>query len=350
MVLRGGFRTLRASHAVHICSRNYHKPVMLLECLSWLRVEEGGVYIDCTLGGGGHSLSILEAGGRVIGLDQDEDAVLHASKTCSKFLKSGKMEIFHANFRKIDSIILKSKLFAERNGLKHGRVTQDALVAGSCGVDGVLMDLGVSSHQIDQARRGFAFSQEGPIDMRMRQRGGGESCDLLPRSQELRDFVSTPYAVQGISGEDIVNKWSASEIADALYNFGDERNSRAIARQICLARPFESTVQLADVISAITPWKRRTATLARCFQALRIVVNDEMNALDEALASMRKCIRTGGRLVVLSYHSLEDRRVKGTMKSENWQPLMKKALRPSVEEVQSNSRARSAKMRAATAL
>eukprot|EP00605_Chrysophyceae_sp_TOSAG23-4_P001185 GSChrysophyteH1.ASY1.ANO1.1294.1 assembled CDS len=178
MVLRGGFRTLRASHAVHICSRNYHKPVMLLECLSWLRVEEGGVYIDCTLGGGGHSLSILEAGGRVIGLDQDEDAVLHASKTCSKFLKSGKMEIFHANFRKIDSIILKT---------------------GSCGVDGVLMDLGVSSHQIDQARRGFAFSQEGPIDMRMRQRGGGESC------------------------EDIVNKWSASEIADALYNFGDER-------------------------------------------------------------------------------------------------------------------------------
>ena len=156
------------------------------------------------------------------------------------------------------------------------------------GVDGVLMDLGISSHQIDEASRGFAFGSEGPLDMRM---ASGESSGSLTAAT-------------------IVNKWDVDSLANVLYEYGDETRSRQISREIVSARPHSTTFDVKKAICRVTSYKRQSATLARCFQALRIVVNDELGALDDALNSMHRCVVPGGRLVALSYHSLEDRRVK----------------------------------------
>ena len=336
----------------------YHTPVMLAECLEYLDVKPGGLYIDCTLGGGGHSRAILERGGRVIGIDQDPQALTHAALVCREYIGSGHMEIFQANFRDAASTILsRSTLLATRNA-------EGQAVGGGSGADGVLLDLGVSSHQIDEASRGFAFGQEGPLDMRMCQSGDISSS-------------SSPPTELALTAAHVVNEWDPDTIAAVLQRFGDETNHRAIAKQIVLRRPLTSTLQLEAAISGVTPWRRRAATLARCFQALRIVVNDEMSALDEALAQAAGYVCEGGRLVVLSYHSLEDRKVKrllrglrtegspvpaqqpprrnATGKGQGreqrptlpWEPLLKKAQVASAAEVALNGRARSAKLRAA---
>jgi len=306
------------------------------------------LYVDCTLGGGGHTRAILERGGLVVGLDQDEDAIAHTSSQLQSYIDDNKFEIIKSNFRHMHNVIKhKSKLAAASNGF----------------VDGILMDLGVSSHQINEASRGFAFGADGPLDMRM-----GRSSDL--------------------KATNIINSMEVNDLADILYKYGEEQKSRQIAREIVSARPLNSTQELAAAISRITSFKERPKTLARCFQAIRIHVNDEVGALDDALSSAHELLRPGGRLVVMSYHSLEDRLVKnlffrqassaqststagGTTQSaagiasqsaagsttqsavvanpmlNPWIPLFKRAVTPSEQEIESNRRSRSAKLRAA---
>eukprot|EP01041_Mallomonas_annulata_P006292 gene6292-12737_t len=314
-------------------STTYHVPVMLDECLNNLMTVPNGLYIDCTLGGGGHTREILKRGGRVIGLDQDPDAIAETSNKLNEYIKNGQLEIIQRNFRQISSALRDSKL------------------ANGQPLDGILLDLGVSSYQINNPLRGFAFGSEGPLDMRMEKTG------------------------RGLTASDIVNTWDATKLANLLFDLGEEPRSRPLAKQIIACRPLNTTKDLADAISKITFFKHRTKTLARCFQALRIAVNDELGALDEVLTAAEHCVRPGGRLVVLSYHSLEDRRVKYLMKTgavrtyddntvvtipspfsspqdslsnlSPWNMLSKGAIGPSKEEIAINRRARSAKLRVA---
>lgn len=303
---------------------SYHIPVMLNECCSYLNIEEGKVFVDCTMGGGGHSEAILARGGKVIAIDQDQDAIAYATKRLQQYIIGGQLDIVQANFRTIKEVVRKSAL------------------ANDGKVDGVLMDLGVSSYQIDEPMRGFSFGADGPLDMRMN-----------------RPLVEGESRI-GSKAEDILNSISTTELANVLYNYGEETRSRQIARDIVLARPLNTTQDLVKIINRITPFKQRPKTLARCFQALRIHVNDEIGALKEALTDVSSILKPQGRLVVMSYHSLEDRLVKNLFKYGNilgeelgddgnnpWSLLMKKAQVASEEEVAINRRARSAKLRAA---
>lgn len=335
---------------------DYHVPVMMNECCDLLNIRPRGIYVDCTMGGGGHTRAILERGGRVIGIDQDPDSIERVKRLLSSYIAAGDLEVIQTNFRNIRDAIASSKLVGDGDGV----------------VDGVLMDLGISSFQIDEATRGFAFSQDGPLDMRMNKGMLGS---------ELDEGIPMPKVV---SAFDIINFWDANDIADILYNYGDEVRSRVIAREIVLARPLNTTGQLESVISRVTQFKQRSKTLARCFQALRIVVNDEIGALEDALLRMHECIRFEGRFVVMSYHSLEDRRIKqlfrdgviqgrsvigssdarhqgGRKRSDEsstlsissttvtnpWRVLNKRAVVPTDEELQLNRRSRSAKLRCA---
>jgi 16S rRNA (cytosine1402-N4)-methyltransferase len=346
----------------------YHLPVMLEECLDHLRIKPGGVYLDCTLGGGGHSKAILDRGGYVIGLDQDSDAIARASIVCKDYIREGKMEIFQTNFRNsADTVLSRSKLLQTAAA---NRDSSSGSGSGSIGADGVLMDLGISSHQIDEASRGFAFGSEGPLDMRMEQQG-------QTQQQQQTGTAAT------LTAATIVNEWDVDRLANVLYEYGDETRSRQIAREIVATRPHTTTFDVKEAISKVTSFKRRSPTLARCFQALRIVVNDEMSALDEALDHMHRVVLPGGRLVIMSYHSLEDKRVKNLIKTGSasgakqqqsvvegyttpqqqqqsvydlggstkivgpWKPCFKRAVGPSEEEMQRNRRSRSAKLRVA---
>lgn len=329
---------------------DYHIPVLRDECLEYLQILPGNVFVDCTLGGGGHTRAILEAGGSVIGLDQDPDAIAKASHVCKRYIEEGKLEIFQSNFRNIADIVTKRSKLAANRGSSFGFPV----------VDGILMDLGVSSHQINEPSRGFAFGADGPLDMRMSK---GEVLGNLSTSS--------------LTASTIINDYSAERLANILYNFGEESRSRQIAREIISARPLHTTGQLERVISHITSFAQRPKVLARCFQALRIAVNDEMGALDEALLTAHSCLRPLGRLVIISYHSLEDRRVKRVMKTGSlddyeqdeikasisgvskfmpqdttpslspWNPLFKRAQIPTDDEIVKNRRARSAKLRVA---
>lgn len=319
---------------------DYHIPVMRDECCKYLLsgpVQEKGVFVDCTVGGGGHTKAILEKGGKVIAFDQDPDALVETSRKLSRYIESGQLELVHTNFRNIANAVGESKL-AKNNG-------------GVC--NGVLMDLGVSSHQINEPGRGFAFAVDGPLDMRM------------GRDNEVEQTLSS----SSLTAATICNDFAQDDIADILYNYGEETRSRKLAREIVAARPIRTTKELVDVLSRVTPFKERTKILARCFQALRIAVNDEMGALDKALEDVHSVIRPGGRLVVLSYHSLEDRRVKTLIRTGKpqlnlddgdknvprglrtdglpWNAIFKKAQVPSPQEIEKNSRARSAKLRVA---
>jgi len=278
--------------------------------------------VDGTVGGGGHAAEILRAsapGGRLIGFDRDAVAIEAASKALSDF--AGRFELHHGNFSELAGTI-------ER---------------GSC--DGVLLDLGVSSPQLDQAERGFSFQQQGPLDMRMDRR-------------------------QALTAAELVNGWDARELAKIFREFGDEpqagRFARGIAQERTRAR-FETTTQLARLIERLAPRhgsKRHPAT--RVFQALRMAVNDEGRSLKSGLAAACTCLRSGGRLVVITFHSLEDRIVKefGREKTRDYTfegdvdvpelrrpvaPGMKwvqrKAVQPSEAEVKENPRARSAQLR-----
>jgi 16S rRNA (cytosine1402-N4)-methyltransferase len=313
-----------------------HVPVLLKEAIDFLAVRRGGTYIDATVGLGGHSCEIakrLGAPGHLIGLDKDP-AALEIARTrlspwtgkagSSTALSSAVADEMLARNDKLGrdwpAITLLQRSFAE---IASG---QDA-----DSVDGILADLGVSSLQLDDARRGFSFQAEGPLDMRMD-----------PHSER--------------TAEQVVNHLDERQLADVIYEFGEERRSRRIARAICRSRPIRNTAHLAEVISAaarpMNSEQRRIHPATRTFQALRIFVNRELDDLRALLEAAPRILKSGGRVVVISFHSLEDRMVKdafrdGEKKYKYFRVLTKKPVEASENEIDRNPRARSAKLRAA---
>lgn len=306
---------------------SYHTPVLAEEVLSFLINARRGVYVDGTLGGGGHAEAILkqlEADGSLLGIDADEDALLYASKRLEKF--GDRLILHRGNFRDLKKI-----------------VTEEGLE----GVEGVLLDLGVSSFQLDEPGKGFSFRSDSPLDMRM------------DRTQSL-------------SARGVVNEYDEFRIADILWKYGEERASRKIAHAIArtrLRKPIESAKDLSRVVEGLIGDRFLAKTLARVYQAIRIEVNNELENLKSGLSDAIDILCSGGRLAVISYHSLEDRIVKETLRAASAtsragiskffppvavQPrlkiLTKKYVGPRESEVRSNPRARSAKLRAAEKL
>jgi 16S rRNA (cytosine1402-N4)-methyltransferase len=285
-----------------------HEPVMVAETVETLAPGRGGLYVDCTVGLGGHARAILEAGGtRLIGLDRDPEALAHAAAALAPY--ADRVELVHADYRDTESILA---------------------ARGIAEVDGALADLGVSSMQLDGADRGFSFRRDEPLDMRMDQSQGRTVADLLADVRE-------------------------EELADVIYQFGEDRYARRIARAIVTARrtaPIVRTGQLAAIVRRSIPSRghQRIDPATRTFQALRIWVNRELEGLDLFLTSVTRLLSIGARLVVISFHSLEDRIVKQTFRAlargAALRLLTKRPLVPSDEEVARNPRARSAKLRA----
>lgn len=297
----------------------HHVTVLRQESVDALLPAEGKVFVDATLGGGGHTELLLQAGATVWGIDQDPAARAAARKRLAAY--GDRLHILAGNFRNA------AALLAE---------------AGVTQVDGILADIGISSPQVDKAERGFSFLQEGPLDMRM-----------------------NPNAPR--SAADIVNSTPESELADILWQYGEERASRAIARRIVAERekaPITTTTQLADIIASVLPRKGRNHPATRSFQALRIAVNDELGALDALLESGLDLLKSGGRFAVITFHSLEDRAVKRAFDTvtrpeidrPEWPAprpnpayaaklVFRKPLTASDAELAANPRARSAKLR-----
>ena len=295
-----------------------HVPVLLKEAIDFLAVRRGGTYIDATVGLGGHSLEIakrLGAPGHLIGFDKDPKA-LEIAETVVGHRSAVGGENQRADWPTVE--------------LQHGSFADLADDRRPTTVDGILADLGVSSLQLSDATRGFSFQADGPLDMRMN-----------PQSEP--------------TAEQVVNQFDERELADLIYEFGEERRSRRIARAIVRSRPILTTAQLAAVIStAARPMnqaERRIHPATRTFQALRIFVNRELDDLGKLLEAAPQLLKPGGRLVVISFHSLEDRIVKDAMregaKEGQYKLLTKKPVTASEEEIDRNPRARSAKMRAA---
>ena len=288
-----------------------HVPVLTTEALAFLRPERGGLFVDCTVGLGGHAEALLEAGAtRILGLDRDTQALTSARARLASY--GDRVELVHADFRSVDAVL-------------GGRGIET--------VDGALADLGVSSLQFDGPGRGFSFQRDEPLDMRMDTTRGETAADLVGRSNER-------------------------ELADAIYAFGEERHSRRIAKAIVRARreqPIETTGQLAAIVRRASGHRgyQRIDPATRTFQALRIWVNRELEGLDLFLETIVRRLRAGARLAVISFHSLEDRIVKHTFKAlanganAAVALLTKKPVVPSDEEIERNPRARSAKLRAA---
>jgi 16S rRNA (cytosine1402-N4)-methyltransferase len=288
-----------------------HVPVMTAEAMQFLRPQHGGLFVDCTVGLGGHTRALLEAGAtRVIGIDRDRQALAAARDVLAPW--SDRVELVHADYRSLAEVL-------ERRGIDL--------------VDGTLADFGVSSLQFDAPGRGFSFQRDEPLDMRMDTSSGETAADLVAHATE-------------------------SELADAIYRFGEERFSRRIARAIVTARAaaaVSSTGQLAAIVRRAVPRRgySRIDPATRTFQALRIWVNRELEGLDRFLQTAARTLRAGARLVVITFHSLEDRIVKHTFRAlaprdtPLLQVLTKKPLVPQEDEVTRNPRARSAKLRAA---
>jgi 16S rRNA (cytosine1402-N4)-methyltransferase len=305
----------------HGGGRVSHVPVLLKEAIDFLAVRRGGTYIDATVGLGGHSYEIakrLGAPGHLIGLDKDPAALDVARIKLARERLTGSAGIPPA--ADWPEITLMQCSFAEV-GKRFG----------SGFADGILADIGVSSLQLDDAARGFSFQADGPLDMRMDPRGER-------------------------SAEQVVNHLDERQLADVIYEFGEERRSRRIARAICRSRPIRSTAHLADVISAaarpMNQAERRIHPATRTFQALRIFVNRELEDLQALLKAAPRILKPAGRVVVISFHSLEDRIVKdafreGGIKDKYYRVLTKKPVTASEEESDRNPRARSAKLRAA---
>ena len=294
----------------------YHVPVLLNESIDGLDIKSDGIYVDVTFGGGGHSREILSRlgnAGHLYSFDQDADAENNVEP-------QDNFTFVRSNFRYL------------KNWMRYYGVE---------GIDGLLADLGVSSHHFDDETRGFSFRFDAPLDMRMNKRGGDTAADLL-------------------------NKCSEEELADMFYLYGELKNSRRIAATIVKARgqkPFETTQDLIDATQPLFPKERGKKEMAKLFQALRIVVNHEMSALREMLEAATELLKPGGRLSVITYHSLEDRIVKNFMKTGNaegkttqdffgrvetpFRLVNNKVIVPSDEEQQVNPRSRSAKLRIA---
>ena len=284
-----------------------HQAVLLNEVLGYLDPQPGRRYIDATYGAGGHTRALLERvapGGSVLALDVDETALDRGRLEFPETQSEGsQLVLAKANFRDIAAV-------AQAHGFSE--------------VDGILADIGVSSMMLDDPERGFSFMREGPLGMRMDQ------------SQEL-------------TAAEIVNTYSEKEIADILYLYGEERRSRPIARSIVRARPLMTTTDLVGAVQRVLGGPRygKIHPATRTFQALRIAVNDELDSLQVFLNSAPLCLKAGGRLVVITFHSLEDRIVKNSFRSAVFpgKPLTKKVVIATPEEVGSNPRARSAKLR-----
>jgi 16S rRNA (cytosine1402-N4)-methyltransferase len=302
----------------HGGGRVSHVPVLLKEAIDFLHVRRGGTYIDATVGLGGHSYEIakrLGAAGHLIGLDKDPAALAIAREK----LVVGRSSLVVGEQPDWPTVTLLHRSFAEV-----------AIGQRPATIDGLLADLGVSSLQFDTAERGFSFQADGPLDMRMN-----------PQSER--------------TAEQVVNHLDERQLADVIYEFGEERRSRRIARAICRSRPIRSTAQLADVISAaarpMNQAERRIHPATRTFQALRIFVNRELDDLKALLAAAPQILKPGGRVVVISFHSLEDRIVKDAFREGNQQGyfsvVTKKPVTATTEECDRNPRARSAKLRAA---
>lgn len=302
----------------------YHLPVLPEEVREWMGAAEGRFIIDGTLGGGGHSEIFLEAGARVLGIDRDPEALAHARGRLARF--GERFSTWQGNFADLHEI--------------------PALRAGQR-ADGILLDLGVSSRQLDAAERGFSFQREGPLDMRMG-----------PSSRH--------------SAAEIVNTWSEAEIARILFEFGEEPKSRRIAAAIVRQRalkPFATTLELAACIESTVGRHGRTHPATRSFQAIRMAANEELESLARALAAAPAVLKPGGHLLVITFHSLEDRMVKRFLRHHaapfiddpGWPDPrpnpdlrfdlpVRKAIAPSHEESSRNPRARSAKLRVARLL
>jgi 16S rRNA (cytosine1402-N4)-methyltransferase len=295
----------------------YHKPVMLEECLQGLDIQADGIYVDTTFGGGGHSKAILERlpNGHLYAFDQDSDASENA-----KGWPEERFSFIPSNFRFLSM------------QLKFRGVEQ---------IDGLLADLGISSHQIDEAERGFSTRFDGPLDMRM---------DKLQR----------------LSAKEVINKYSSQELHRIFGQYGEVQNARTLADYVVKERSkqeINTTAELIKILEPVAPRGKQFKYFAQVFQAIRIEVNQELGALEDLLTQTVKLIKPGGRLVVLSYHSLEDRMVKqflqkGKFKGElekdffgnvirPFKPLHSSAIGPSEEEQLANPRARSAKLRVA---
>ncbi len=305
----------------------YHEPVLVDEVIKLLIGNRDGIYVDGTVGGGGHSEALLEhttPKACLIGLDMDDEALQAAKLRLRNHDR--KVHLEQANFRDVGRIL-------DEREIKH--------------IDGFLLDLGVSSHQIDSAERGFSFATDGPLDMRMR-----KDSDMTAR--------------------EIVNSCSEQELTRLIKAYGEEHRARAIARTIIKERkrnPIESTRELREIISRVLPEKFRIKSLARVFQALRIAVNSELDNLSKALETILPYLKQGGRIVIISYHSLEDRMVKQFFRHEalscvcppeapictcdkqaRLQVLTKRPVQPSETEMAMNPRSRSARLRAAERL
>ncbi|MEE8445368.1 MAG: 16S rRNA (cytosine(1402)-N(4))-methyltransferase RsmH [Alphaproteobacteria bacterium] len=301
-----------------------HRPVMLAEVLEVLAPRKGGLYVDGTFGAGGYSRAILEAADCIVwGFDQDPDAIRRGEALAAEW--PGRLNLVHGRFGDMVALL------GDR---------------GVTRVDGIVFDLGVSSPQLDEAERGFSFRADGPLDMRM--------------------------SAEGYSAADAVNDLNEGQLADIIRTLGEERHARRVARAIVDARaqaPIERTGALADIVRAVVPKSRKGIDPAtRTFQALRIHVNDELGELDRGLAAAEALLSPGGRLVVVAFHSLEDRRAKAFLRSHSGKsprpsrhlPAMAEEGRapsfrlihggvrkPTAEEIAENPRARSARMRAA---
>ena len=299
-----------------------HFSVLLQECIDGLDIDPDGIYVDCTAGGGGHSFAIasrLSSKGRLISLDRDPDAIIAASERLAQF---SNVSVIHRNYSELDSVL---------NEL------------GIPAVDGILMDLGVSSYQLDEGSRGFSYHSDAPLDMRM--------------------------SKTGISAADVVNTFDEQQLANIIFEYGEEKFSRRIASNIVKARktaPVETTLQLADIIRESVPQKARRDKnpCKKTFQAIRIAVNGELDHLSEGLDKAFACLKPNGRLAVITFHSLEDRLVK--QRFAGWckgcvcppdfpqcvcgrKPQGKLVNRKPIEadenELENNNRSRSAKLR-----
>jgi len=294
----------------------YHNPVLLTDSIEGLVTQQNGIYVDVTFGGGGHSVKILEKlndEGRLLAFDQDADST-------NNIIEDTRFQFIPHNFRHLKKFLQYYQAYP---------------------VNGILADLGVSSHQFDTPQRGFSYRFEGSLDMRMNKN-------------------------KGMSAQDIINSYSEERLSNLLFKYGELINARRIAAQIVKARNVKeitTTTQLVNSLIPLLPQGKENKPLSQIFQALRIEVNQEMEVLEEFLSQTLDALKPGGRLVVISYHSLEDRLVKNFMKAGNFTGIVnkdffgnpltpfklitRKAIIPSEEEITLNPRARSAKLRIA---
>ena len=311
----------------------YHVPVLLHESIEALVTNPDGIYADATFGGGGHSRAILEklsGKGRLLAFDQDEDAILNSD------IHDDRLVLVRNNFRFIENFALFEKDRLTGKETDRGTATDKAAY-----LDGVLADLGVSSHQFDTAGRGFSFRFDAPLDMRMNSKAGTSAADIL-------------------------NSYAQEDLERILRIYGEVDNSRKIASLISTARNTKAIVTTGDLYEAISPALPKFAehkALAKIYQALRIEVNHEMKSLEKFLSGAAAVLKPGGRLVVITYHSLEDRMVKNFIRSGNtggeivkdvfgnvktpFKAVNRKPILPAEEEISANTRARSAKLRIA---